>query len=106
MQRGGEVASRELHVAELVIGHGEIALPFGIVGIGLGQAVGNGEFLGIGLERGGEVALRELHVGDLFIARSEVALPAGITGIGLGQSLADKQGCRDRIGARRRGCLA
>ena len=33
MQRGGEVASRELHVAELVIGHGEIALPAGIVGL-------------------------------------------------------------------------
>ena len=62
-------------------------MPFGIVGIGLGQAVADSKAVAIRLQRGGEVALRELRLADLCIARSEIALPAGIAGIGLGQAV-------------------
>ena len=59
-QRRVEVALRLEHVADLFIGHREIALPSGIVGIGLGEAVGNGEAVAERCQRRVEVALRIL----------------------------------------------
>ena len=39
----GQVALGHQHIAHLVIGDGEIALPSGVVGIGLGEALADGE---------------------------------------------------------------
>ena len=64
-------------------------LPAGIAGVGLGQAVADGEAVAVGFQRLGEIALRHLHVADLLVGDGEIALPAGIAGIGLGQALAD-----------------
>ena len=76
---------RHQHVADLVVGDGEIALPVGIAGVGLGQAVGDGEAVPVGFQRLGEIALRRQHVADLLVGDGEIALPAGIGGVGLGQ---------------------
>ena len=66
-QRGGEVALRELHVADPLVGHREIAPPAGVAGIGLRQAFGDREAVAVGGQRPGEVALRDLHVADLVV---------------------------------------
>ena len=86
-QRLGEIALRHQHVADLVVGDGEIALPAGIAGVGLGQAVGNGEAVLVGFQRLGEIALRHQHVADPVVGDGEIALPAGIAGVGLGQAV-------------------
>ena len=39
LQRAGEVALRDLHVADFLVGHREIAPPAGVAGVGLRQAV-------------------------------------------------------------------
>jgi fructose/tagatose bisphosphate aldolase len=44
-----------------LLAHREIALPAGIVGVGFGQPLHNGEAVGIGFERGFKIALRHMH---------------------------------------------
>ena len=66
---------------------GEVALPSGISGVGLGEAFSDGEGGLEGGERGGEVALGREHVADLFLRDGEVALPSGISGVGLGEAV-------------------
>ncbi len=63
--------------------HREIALPAGVAGIGLRQAVSDRGAIGKGLERAGEVALRDLHVAD-FVLRTP-------------RDRAASRRCRDRI---------
>ena len=41
-QRRRQVALGALHVADLFLGHREVALPSGVCGIGLGQALEDG----------------------------------------------------------------
>ena len=65
---------------------GEVALPLGVVGVGLGQAFGDGEGGLEGVERVGELALGHEHVADLAMRDGEVALPLGVVGVGLGQA--------------------
>jgi hypothetical protein len=66
------------HAANIVVADREIALPLGIAGVGFGQALGNGEAVGIGFQRGFEIALRDLHAADIVVADREIALPARI----------------------------
>ena len=86
-ERGVELALGHLHVADPFMRDGEVALPSGIVGIGLGQPLGNRERGLEAVERGVEPALGHLHVAQLVVRDGEVALPSGIVGIGLGQPL-------------------
>ena len=76
LERAGEVALRDLHVADLVVRHREIAPPAGVAGIGLRQAVEDREAVGKGLERAGEVALRDLHVANPVVRHREIAIVA------------------------------
>jgi hypothetical protein len=55
LQRGGEIALRLLHVADLVVAHRQIALPAGIAGVGFGQPLSDGER---GCEKGSNVDQR------------------------------------------------
>ena len=82
LQRLGELALRHQHVADLVVRDRQIALPAGIAGVGLGQALGDGEAVAEGFQRLGEIALRHQHVADLVIGDREIALPAGIARVG------------------------
>jgi hypothetical protein len=84
LQRSGEIALRLKHVADLVVGDGKIALPSGVAGIGLGQALGNGEAVPVGFQCGGEIALRHQHIADPFIGDGNIALPTNIAGIATG----------------------
>src|SRR5512143_1547189 len=59
------IVLRQQDVADLVVGHGEIALPAGIAWIALGETINDGEALAIGFERLGEIALRHQDVADL-----------------------------------------
>ena len=65
-QRLGQIALRHLHVADPVVRHRQVALPVRIAGIGLCQAVGDGEIRLIGGQRSGQIALRHLHVADVL----------------------------------------
>ena len=56
-QRLGEFSLRPQHIADLLVGDREIALPTGIGGIGLGEAVGNGEAVAKGFQGFGQVSL-------------------------------------------------
>ena len=73
----------------------------GIVGIGLGQALADGEAGAKRFQRVGEIALRHQHVADLVVGHGEIALPAGIVGVGLGQALADREAGAIAMPARR-----
>ncbi|GBF26801.1 hypothetical protein MnTg02_01842 [bacterium MnTg02] len=77
------------HIADLDQRDGEVALPSGIPGVGLGQTFSDGPRGLVGGERVGEVALFKEHVTDLDVRDGEVALPSGISGIGLGQAFED-----------------
>ena len=61
---GGQVALRPLHVADLVVADGEVALPVGIAGIGAGEALGRSEGALVRLQRGGEVSDRDVDVAE------------------------------------------
>ena len=66
-QRVGQIALGHLHVADLVVRYRQVALPSGVAGVGLRQALPDGETRLIGGQRGGQSALRHLHVADLVV---------------------------------------
>ena len=90
-QRARKVALRDLHVADLVVRHREIALPAGVAGIGLRQPVKEDEAAAVGFQRARKVALRDLHVADPVVRHRQVALPAGVAGIGFRQPVSDRR---------------
>jgi hypothetical protein len=71
-----------LHVANLIVGHREIALPARIAGVGFRVAGDNVSFGLVGLQRGAEIPLLHLNVADPFVADPEIILPFGIAGAG------------------------
>ena len=88
-QRLREVALRHQHVADLAVGHREIALPARIAGVGLGQALPNGEAVAEGFQRLRRDCPAPTSTSPtLLVGDREIALPAGIAGVGLGQALA------------------
>ena len=89
MRASGRSPWRDLDVSDLFVGYGEIALPSGVAGIGLGEAVGDGEAVLVGFEGGGQIALVDLDVADLFVGDGEIALPSCVSGIGLGEAVGD-----------------
>ena len=66
---------------------GEIALPAGIAGVGLGEPFSDGQRGLEALQGVGEVALSNEHVADPLMRDGEVALPLGISRLARGQSL-------------------
>jgi hypothetical protein len=63
----GGLVRFQMNICELGIRYRDIALPPCVSGIGLGEAVGDGEAVLVGFEVGGEVALVDLDVADLFV---------------------------------------
>src|SRR5208282_4139684 len=62
-------------------------LPARIAGIGLGEALPDGERGAVGLEAPRQIALFHEHVADPTLRDRQIALPARIAGIGLGEAL-------------------
>ncbi len=83
------VAHAHIKLAELAMAGSQVCLPSGIAGIGLGEALENGEAVAIGFQRVGQGALGLQHIAHLDIGDREIALPSGIAGIGLGEALYD-----------------
>ena len=77
------------HVGDLLIGDGEVVLPMGIVGVGLGEPLADGEASAVGLKCLGEIALPHKRIAQPVIRDGKLGLPAGIVGIGLCQPLAN-----------------
>jgi hypothetical protein len=73
--RLGEVALAREHVADLVVRDRKVALPFGVSGVGLGEAFLNGERPLIPIERARKVALSRKYFCNLSLRDAEVALP-------------------------------
>ena len=73
--------------------YGKTEPPFSIFGLGLCEAVDNGEAVAIGFERVGERTLGRKLVTRLFIGEGEIALRSGAVGIGFGGVL----GVRDAL---------
>ena len=55
--RFGLVAHANIKLPKLAMARSQICLPSGIAGIGLGEALGDGEAVAIGFERLGQVSL-------------------------------------------------
>ena len=62
LARGGEVACRSFHAAELVVANRQIALPSGIARLSSGQACGDGMARLNAPAPSGEIAGRNLHI--------------------------------------------
>jgi hypothetical protein len=58
-------------------------------GFGGGEALSDGEAVGIGFHRARKIALRLLHAANLFVGHRQIALPYRITGIGFRQPVED-----------------
>ena len=97
LQRAGEVALRDLHVADSVVRHREIALPAGVAGIGVRQARADREAVAIRFERLAGVTLFGLHVADFIVRHREIALPAGVAGIGFRQTIGNREAVAVRL---------
>ena len=61
------------HVADLAVRDREIALPAGIAGVGLGQALCNREAVAVGLQRRRQIALLHQHVADFLVGDREIS---------------------------------
>ena len=87
LERLVELALRHQHVADLVVGDRQIALPLRVAAIGGGEALADGEAVAVGLERLVELALRHQHVADLVVRDRQIALPLRVAAIGGGEAL-------------------
>ena len=76
----------------VVIAHGEIALPFGVVGVARRELLCNVEAVLIGFERAVAVAAGGADVADAVIAHGEIALPFGVVGIARRELLCNVEG--------------
>ena len=88
LEGASKVALRHLHVANLLVGHRQIALPVGVAGIGLRQPLSDGEAVAVGLER---AARSPCATCTSPIRRTTPTdrVAGGVAGIGLRQPLGD-----------------
>ena len=83
----GQVSLGHEHIANLIVAHGQIALPSCIIWIGFGEAVSNGEAGLEALQGFGQVSLGHEHVAHLVVGDRQIALPSGIVRIGFGETV-------------------
>src|SRR5262249_23548865 len=90
-ERARKVALRHLDVTDLSVGHREVALPVGVVGLGFRQPNDYVVPRFVRFKRTCQVPLREKNIADPFIADAKIKLPAGIAGVPLGQPVGDRR---------------
>ena len=91
------VASGGADVADLVIADGEIALPFGVVGVARRERFAMSSASLIGFERAVAVAACGADVADRVIADGEIALPFGVVGVARRELLCNLEAVLDRL---------
>ena len=86
------------HIRDLRVRHREIALPAGVAGVGLRQAVSNREAIAV---RTSSAPARSpcatCTSPTLLYDTAEIALPAGVAGIGLRQAVDDREAVAVRL---------
>src|SRR5262245_1171119 len=87
-----ELPRNDKRVANIFVRDAEIALPARIIGVGLGEPIGNDEFGSVGLQRCYKVTLSEKHVADLVVQTAETVLPVSVAGVGYGEPISNCQG--------------
>ena len=80
---------RHQHVADLLVGDRQIALPLRVAGVGGGETLSDGKAVAVRLERLVELALRHQHVADILVGDRQIALPLRVAAIGGGEALPD-----------------
>ena len=78
-------------ITEFAKGDGEIALPGGVGGVGVGEALSDGESGGEKAGGLGEVALGDGEITEFVEGDGEIALPGGVGRVGVGKWLDDGQ---------------
>jgi len=67
-------------------------LPAGVVWVGLGQALSDGEVVAEEFQSLRQIALHHHYVADVFVSYWQITLPDRVVWVGLGQALSDGEG--------------
>ena len=106
-KRACPVALIAQHIANIVVAHRKVALPVGIAGILLCQALADGEAGAFDKDVRAPVpspCISQPHYTDLLMANGEVAVPLSVSGVLRDQALGDREG--RTVGGKRAGKVA